>query len=69
MELIYDKILDGEELAKEVLKSHGHISDENGEEYWWNTIDKSKKYQVKKYEYNRALQDYPVITYKIKEIL
>lgn len=28
-----------------------------------------KKYQVRKYEYDRALQDYPVITYKIKEIL
>ena len=67
-ELIFDEILDGESLVKEVLKSYGYISDENGKEYWWNTIDKSKKYQVKKYEYNRALQDYSVISYKIKEI-
>ncbi len=27
-----------------------------------------KKYQVKKYEYDRALQDYSIIFYKIKEI-
>ena len=44
------------------------IKDEDGKSYWWNTIDKSKKYQVRKYEYDRALQDYSVISYKIKEI-
>lgn len=27
-----------------------------------------KKYKVEKYEYDRALQDYPVVSYKIKEI-
>lgn len=69
LELIYNKILDGESLAKEVLKEHGSVIDDKGNSYWWNTIDKSKKYQVRKYEYDRALQDYPVITYKIKEIL
>lgn len=68
-ELIYSKILDGESLVKEVLKEHGSVTDDKGNSYWWNTIDKSKKYQVKKYEYDRALQDYPVISYKIKEIL
>jgi hypothetical protein len=68
-ELIYNKVLDGEELVKEVLKEHGSITDDKGNSYWWNTIDKSKKYQVKKHEYDRALQDYPVISYKIKEIL
>ena len=31
-------------------------------------IDKTKKYRVRKYEYDRALQDYSVISYKIKEI-
>ena len=67
-ELIFDKILDGESLVKEVLKSHGYISDENGKSYWWNTIDKTKKYQVRKYEYDRALQDYSVISYRIKEL-
>lgn len=67
-DLLFDKILDGESLVKEVLKSHGYISDENGKEYWWDTIDKTKKYQVRKYEYDRALQDYSVISYKIKEL-
>ena len=67
-ELIFDKILDGESLVKEVLKEHGSITDDKGNSYWWNTIDKSKKYQVKKYAYNRALQDYSVISYRIKEL-
>lgn len=67
-DLIYDKILDGEDLVKEVVEHHGSITDENGKSYWWNTIDKTKKYRVKKYEYDRALQDYTVISYKIKEL-
>lgn len=67
-DLIYDKILDGEDLVKEVMENHGSITDENGKSYWWDTIDKTKKYRVKKYEYERALQDYTVISYKIKEI-
>lgn len=68
-ELIYNKVLDGESLVKEVLKEHGSVTDDKGKSYWWNTIDRTKKYQVKKCEYDRALQDFPVITYKIKEIL
>ena len=67
-ELIYDKVLDGESLANEVLKEHGSITDGKGKSYWWNTIDRTKKYQVRKYEYDRALQDYSVISYKIKEL-
>lgn len=66
--LLFTKTLDGESLVKEVIKDKGHITDENGKEYWWNTIDKTKKYKVKKYEYDRTLQDYSVISYKIKEI-
>ena len=67
-ELLYSKNLDGESLVKEVVNSPGSITDENGNSYWWNTIDRTKRYQVKKYEYDRALQDYSVISYKIKEI-
>ena len=69
-ELLYSKTLDGEALVKDILNTDGvsSITDENGKSYWWNTIDKTKKYQVRKYEYDRALQDYTVISYKIKEI-
>lgn len=67
-DLLYDKILDGEALAKEVREDHGSVIDNNGKSYWCNTIDTSKKYRVKKYEYWRALQYYPVISYKIEEI-
>ena len=66
-ELLYNKTLDGEDLVKELINNPGSVRDKNGKSYWWNTIDITKKYQVKKYEYDRALQDFPVITYKIKE--
>jgi len=69
-ELLLNEILDGESLVKDILNTNGvsSIRDENGKSYWWNTIDKSKKYQVKKYKYDRALQYYSVISYKIKEL-
>lgn len=69
-ELLFDKTLDGETLIKDILDTDGvsSIRDDNGKTYWWNTIDKTKKYNVKKYEYERALQDYSVISYVIKEI-
>lgn len=67
-EMIFDKVLDGETLVKEVLKEHGSITDDKGNSYWWDTIDRTKTYRVRKYEYVRALQDYPVISYKIKEL-
>ena len=69
-ELLFNKTLDGEALVNDILNtdSVSSITDDNGKSYWWNTIDKTKKYQVKKYEYERALQPYPVISYKIKEI-
>lgn len=69
-ELLFDNIMDGESLVKDILNTDGvsSIRDNNGKSYWWNTIDKTKKYQVRKYEYDRALQDYSVISYKIKEL-
>lgn len=69
-ELLFSKTLDGEALVKDILNTDGvsSITDDAGKSYWWNTIDKSKKYKVRKYEYDRALQDYSVISYKIKEI-
>ena len=68
-ELLFRGILDGESLVRDILNtdSVSSIRDDHGKSYWWNTIDKTKKYQVEKYEYDRALQDYPAIYYKIKE--
>jgi hypothetical protein len=68
--LLFNNIMDGESLVKDILRTDGvsSITDNNGKSYWWNTIDKTKKYRVRKYEYDRALQDYSVISYKIKEL-
>lgn len=70
MEELFNGTLNGEVLIKDILNTDNvsSIIDENGKSYWYDTIDKTKKYRVKKYEYDRALQDYPVISYKIKEI-
>jgi hypothetical protein len=69
-DLLYDNVMDGESLVKDILNTDGvsSITDDNGKSYWWNTIDRTKKYRVRKYEYDRALQDYPVISYKINEL-
>ena len=67
-DLVYDKILDGGTLAKEVRKDRGSIIDNKRKSYWPDTIDTTKTYRVKKYEYCRALQYYPVISYEIEEI-
>ena len=69
-ELLFDNVMDGESLVKDILNTDGvsSITDDNGKSYWWNTIDKTRNYQVKKYKYDRALQDYSVISYKIKEL-
>ena len=69
-ELLFNNIMDGESLVKDILKTDGvsSIRDNNGKSYWWNTIDKAKKYRVRKYEYDRALQDYSIISYKIEEL-
>lgn len=70
IEVLFNKTLDGEALVKDILNTDGvsSIRDDKGKSYWWNTIDKTKKYQVRKYEYDRALQYYSVISYEIKEI-
>lgn len=69
-DLLFEKTMDGKSLVKDIVNTDGvsSIRDNNGKTYWWNTIDKTKKYQVRKYEYDRALQDYSVISYKIKEL-
>lgn len=69
-ELLFDNVMDGESLVNDILRTDGvsSITDDNGKSYWWNTIDKTRNYQVKKYKYDRALQDYSVISYKIKEL-
>ena len=68
--LLFNKILDGESLVKDIIETDGvsSIIDDNGKSYWWDTIDRTKKYHVRKYEYERALQNYSVISYKIKEL-
>ena len=70
-DLLFNKVLGGEELVKDILNTDNvsSIRDQTGKSYWWNTIDKKKKYQVEKYEYERALQYYPVIFYIIKEVI
>ena len=70
-ELLFNKVLGGEELVKDILNTDNvsSIRDQTGKPYWWNTIDKKKKYQVEKHEYGRALQDYPIIFYIIKEVI
>ena len=70
-ELLFNKVLGGEELVKDILNTDNvsSIRDQTGKSYWWDTIDKKKKYQVEKYEYERALQYYPIISYIIKEVI
>jgi hypothetical protein len=69
-DLLFDKPMNGESLVKDILNTDGvsSIMDNNGKSYWWDTIDKTTKFRVRKYEYDRALQDYSVISYKIKEL-
>lgn len=68
--LLFDKNMDGESLVKDILNTNDvtSITDDNGKSYWWDTIDKTAKFRVRKYEYDRALQDYSLISYKIKEL-
>ena len=70
-DLLFNKVLGGEELVKDILNTDNvsSIRDQTGKSYLWNTIDKKKKYKVEKYEYKRALQYYPVISYIIKEVI
>lgn len=66
--LVYNRIIDGKSLVQELIeRDHGTIFDDTGKQYWWDTIDESKEYQVQKYEYCRPFQ-YSVFSYRIKEL-
>lgn len=71
--LLYERDMDGESLVKDVLNNGRDcvdiVDDETHEIYYWNTIDRSKKYHVIRVtEYFRLAWDYSKITYHIKEI-
>lgn len=63
--------MDGESLVKDILyaRSSGNsvciLDDETRKRYYWNTIDRSKKYHVRVTEYFR---NYSKHIYYIKEI-
>lgn len=44
-ELLFEGILDGESLVRDILNTGtvSSIVDDHGKSYWWNTIDKTKK--------------------------
>ena len=47
-ELLFDNVMDGESLVKDILNTDGvsSITDDDGKSYWWNTIDKTRNYQT-----------------------
>ena len=71
-DFLWERDIDGESLVKDILNSSGHsidiVNDETHEFYYWNTIDKSKRYYVRVTEYSRLAWDYSKLTYHIKEI-
>ena len=68
-ELIFDKMMDGVSLVNDILGTDvGSIRDDKGNIYFWDTIDKTKNYQVRKYAYYMALHPYSVTNYKIQVI-
>lgn len=69
-DLIYEKKLSGKSLIKDILDTDNisPITDDTGKSYWWNTIDESKEYLVKKYEYYRNFQPCSWTYYRIKEL-
>ncbi len=69
-ELRFKKEMTGEELVKDVLdEDHvGGISDNKGKSYWWNTIDKKKRYYVIKWTHSRLLQPVDYTYYRIEEL-
>jgi len=70
--LVFERDMTGESLVKDILNSSSHsidiVDDETHEIYYWNTIDRSKKYHVRVTEYSRLAWDYSKLTYHIKEI-
>lgn len=69
-DVIYRKELSGEELVKDIINtSHvGSIRDEKGNSFYWDTIDKTKRYFVIKWEYYRNFQPCSWTYYKIREL-
>ena len=69
-DLIYKKELDGEALVKDIVNTDhvGSITDDSGKSYWWDTIDKSKRYFVIKWEHYRNFQPCSWTHYRIQEI-
>lgn len=71
-DLLWERDMDGESLVKDILNSSGHpidiIDDETHKKYYWNTIDRSKKYHVRVTEYFGLAWDYSKLNYYIKEI-
>lgn len=48
-DLLFNKVLGGEELVKDILNTDNvsSIRDQTGKSYWWNTIDKKKNIKLK----------------------
>lgn len=69
-DLIFEKTMSGVSLVKDIIdEDHvSSITDDKGNRYWDNTIDQTKNYLVKKYEYYRNFQPCSWIIYKIKEV-
>lgn len=71
-DLLYERDMDGKSLVKDILSNTGYsvdiVNDETHKFYYWDTIDKSKKYHVRVTEYSRLAWDYSKLTYHIKEI-
>lgn len=71
-DLLWERDIDGESLVKDVLNNGRDcvdiVNDETHENYYWNTIDRSKKYHARVTEYSSFSWDYSKITYHIKEI-
>ena len=71
-DLLWERDMDGESLVKDIFNRGSHsidiVDDETHDCYYWNTIDKSKKYHVRVTEYSRLAWDWSKLTYHIKEI-
>lgn len=69
---LWERDMDGESLVKDIFNNGRDfvdiVNDETHEMYYWNTIDRSKKYHVRVIEYFRLAWDYSKLTYHIKEI-
>lgn len=73
-DLWWERDMDGGSLVKDILYNDDSgysiniIDDNTHKKFYWNHIDKSKKYHVRVIEYNRFAWDYTKLIYHIKEI-